>query len=559
LDEAPGRASVDAASKPLLEVRDLTVEFATPGGIVTALRSVGFRLEKGRTLAVVGESGSGKSTLAGSLNGLLAPNARIAEGEILFEGRDIIKFDDRAIRALRGAKIGLVPQNPMTNLNPLLRVGAQIREALEIHGLASGKAADDQAAELLALVGLPEPARRARQYPHELSGGMRQRALIAMGLACRPLLLIADEPTSALDVTVQRVILDELDRVAKRLGASLLLITHDIALAVERAHDVLVLFRGAAVEHGPAGAIWDSPAHEYTRRLIASAPTLKSPPLVSGWPPAPPRAKSYLLEAINLRKEYVSRPWLLGKQQAMVAVAGSSFTIERGQTVAIVGESGSGKSTTARMLLRLEPPTSGDVVFDGKEVTTLTGRDLRAFRRRVQPVFQNAAGSLDARFTIRQCIEEPLVLHGLGTRRERAERVDQLLERVGLSKGLADRRPQEISGGQAQRVAIARALALSPDLIVLDEAVSALDVIVQRQILDLLVELQRDSGIAYLFISHDLAVVRMIAHHALVMKDGVIVEAGAPGRLFAQPDHPYTRLLVAARPGDRATADGLVS
>jgi peptide/nickel transport system ATP-binding protein len=490
-ETAPSHPATAPAGQPLLEVRNLSVEFDGPGGVVPALRGVGLRLEKGRTLAVVGESGSGKSTLVGSINGLLADNARIVSGQMLFEGQDLLGLDERAMWATRGAKIGLVPQNPMTNLNPLQRVGVQIREALEIHKLAAGRQAALEAVELLALVGLPEPARRARQYPHELSGGMRQRALIAMGLACRPRLLIADEPTSALDVTVQRVILDELDAAAERLGASLLLVTHDIALAVERAHDVLVLYRGRVVEHGPAAIVWEAPAHEYTKRLITSAPTLKSKPLVAGWSPVIARTRPCLLEAIDLRKEYSSRPRVLGKKQTTVAVAGSSFTIERGQTVAIVGESGSGKSTTARMLLKLEAPTGGDVLFDGKEVTALSGRELRAFRRRVQPVFQNATGSLDARFTISQCIEEPLILFGLGSARERMKRVGQLLEQVGLPLRMAERRPAEISGGQAQRVAIARALALSPDLIVLDEAVSALDVIVQRQIVELLVALQR--------------------------------------------------------------------
>jgi peptide/nickel transport system ATP-binding protein len=540
------------AAMPLLRVRDLGVEFARSAGPpLSVLRHVDLVLESGRTLAVVGESGSGKSTLAACLNGLLAANGRVSQGEILFGGRDLTRLDGKSMRAVRGADIGLVPQNPMTNLNPLQRVGTQIREALEIHGLAKGRDAERQTVELIAMVGLPEPARRARQYPHELSGGMRQRVLIAMGLACRPRLLIADEPTSALDVTVQRVILDELARLTRQFGTALMLITHDLSMAAERADDVLVLFRGEVVETGPAEVVLHAPRHAYTKRLIGAAPSLTSRPLVTGWQPiaeGPGRPARPLVELVNVRKTYGGGRTLFGARAPFVAVAGSSLTIGRGQTVAIVGESGSGKSTTARLLLKIEQPTAGDIVFDGKEVTRLEGKDLLAFRRRVQPVFQNATGSLDARYTVRQSIEEPLILHGMGTSMERRRRVDALLDQVALPRELAARRPAEISGGQAQRVAIARALALSPDLIVLDEAVSALDVVVQMQILELLARLQAEMGLAYLFISHDLAVVRLMAHEVHVMQAGVIVESGPPEVMFAHPAHPYTRQLVAALP-----------
>ena len=539
-------------------MRDVSIEFETDAGPVVAVRNFNLTVEAGRKVAIVGESGSGKSTVAASINGLLAGNGRVAAGQILFEGEDIAHLDQKRLRALRGARVGLVPQDPMSNLNPLQRVGTQIAEALEVHGERSRRAAFARAVELLAMVGIPEPERRARQYPHQLSGGMRQRVLIAIGLACRPKLLIADEPTSALDVTVQRIILDELQSLTDRLGTALLLITHDLALAAERADEVVVMYRGELVEKGPAAEVLRAPRHDYTSRLIEAVPTFDSRPLVA---PADtvPRAAA-LAEFAAVRKVYAIPRGLFRRPAEFVAVAGSSFTIPRGQTVAVVGESGSGKSTTARMLLKIEEPSGGDIVFDGRAISGLSGGELFAFRRRVQPVFQNPFGSLDARFTVRQSIEEPLILHGIGTMAERQARVDELLDQVALPRDIAGRKPAEISGGQSQRVAIARALALSPDLVVLDEAVSALDVIVQAQILELLARLQRELGLSYLFITHNLAVVRLIAHHVHVMKAGEIVESGVPDLLFREPRHPYTRELIAAVPrpaaeqASRATA-----
>jgi peptide/nickel transport system ATP-binding protein len=544
-----------ASSLPLLTMRDVHIGFDTPTGEISAVRDFNLTLHAGRKLAIVGESGSGKSTIAAAINGLLAENGRITQGEILFEGRNIAELSDRQFRAIRGKRIGRVPQDPMTNLNPLQRVGVQIREALEVHGLAKGAQAQARAVELLTMVGIPEPERRARQYPHELSGGMRQRVLIAIGLACRPRLLIADEPTSALDVTVQRVILDELERLTGQLGAALLLITHDLALAAERADDILVMYRGEIVETGATDDIMRAPREDYTRRLMEAAPTLNSRKLVrpiatiADKPPAIRRPA--LVEFLNVRKTYATRKSLFAAPKPFVAVDNTSFQILRGQTVALVGESGSGKSTTAKLLLKTEEPTAGEIVFDGKQVTRLDGRDRHDFRRRVQPVFQNPYGSLDAKYTVRQSIEEPLILHGVGAPAQRRARVDDLLEQVALPAAIAGRYPREISGGQSQRVAIARALALSPDLVVLDEAVSALDVLVQAQILELLVRLQADLGLSYLFISHDLAVVRMIAHEVHVMRAGIIVESGTPETLFQQPEHPYVRQLIAAIPAGR--------
>jgi peptide/nickel transport system ATP-binding protein len=541
-------------ANPLLVLRDVSIEFETSRGPVTAVRNFNLTLPAGRKVAIVGESGSGKSTIAAAINGLLAENGRVSHGEILFDGKDVTKLDQKGLRALRGKSIGLVPQDPMTNLNPLQRVGTQIAEALEVHGQASRAEAEARAVELLDMVGINEPGRRARQYPHELSGGMRQRVLIAMGLACRPRLLIADEPTSALDVTVQRVILEELETLTQQLGTALILITHDLALAAERADDIVVMFRGEVVETGSAAEVLAHPRHDYTRRLIAAVPTMDSKPLI---PPVPaePRSSSEprrpLVELVGVEKVYPGRQGLFSKGRDFTAVKNSTFSIQRGQTVAVVGESGSGKSTTAKMLLKIEEPSSGDIVFDGGAITHLRGRDLFSFRRRVQPVFQNPFGSLDGRYTVRQSIEEPMILHGLGDAAERRERVNELLEQVALPIELAERRPAEISGGQSQRVGIARALALKPDLVVLDEAVSALDVLVQAQILSLLARLQLELGLTYLFISHNLAVVRMIAHEVHVMRAGEIVESGTPDAIFNRPQHAYTRELIASVPGAR--------
>jgi peptide/nickel transport system ATP-binding protein len=435
-------------------------------------------------------------------------------------------------------------------------VGRQISEIFRVHGVARGRAARDRAIELLDAVGIPDPQHRFRQYPHEFSGGMRQRVLIAMGLACEPQLLIADEPTSALDVTVQKIVLDLLDELTTSMDTAVLLVTHDLALAAERADHVVVMHRGAVVESGPTSTVLADPHHEYTRRLLAAAPSMATESLVA------PVAESgsvietgSVIEVAGLRKEYGVRTGAFGRREPLVAVDDVSFSVPRGQTVGIVGESGSGKSTTARLLLMLEPSTSGDIVFDGREVTELSGAELFAFRRRVQPVFQNPYAALDPRYTIGDTVREPLQVHRIGTREEQDARVTELLTRVALDPALADRYPHELSGGQRQRVAIARALALDPEVVVLDEAVSALDVLVQAQILDLLVELQRQLGLSYVFISHDLAVVRILCHHVHVMKAGRIVESGSPATLFHDPQHEYTKELLAAIPTGAPTAE----
>lgn len=535
------------STEPVLSISGLAVAFRTGGELVTAISDISIDVAAGETVAIVGESGSGKSTTAAAVNRLLPENGVITAGSIRFDGRELTELGENAMVSLRGAGIGLVPQDPMSNLNPLMRVGAQIGEALEVHGRTSGTETAERVVELLEMVGISDAAHRARQYPHEFSGGMRQRVLIAMGLACRPKLLIADEPTSALDVTVQRRILDQLDELTGELGTAVFLITHDLALAAERADRIVVMFRGRIVEEGTSEEVLGNPRHEYTKQLIAAAPSLASRRDQRDRPER--RDVTPFVEVRDLRKEFALRAPKPGEPQTFTAVDGVSFTIARGTTVSIVGESGSGKSTTANMVLGLEDATAGSILFDGIDLTGLRRRELFALRRRVQPVFQNPYASLDPRYTVAESIAEPLRVHRVGTSESRRARVRELLEQVALPAAMGERLPHELSGGQRQRVAIARALALEPELVVLDEAVSALDVLVQAQILELLGSLQTRLGLSYLFISHDLAVVRMISDEVHVMQRGVIVESGTPERLFDDPQHPYTRELLAAIPG----------
>jgi peptide/nickel transport system ATP-binding protein len=536
-----------STTEPVLSISGLAVAFRTGSELVTAISDISIEVAAGETVAIVGESGSGKSTTAAAVNRLLPENGVITAGSIRFDGRELTDLPENAMVSLRGAGIGLVPQDPMSNLNPLMRVGEQIGEALEVHGHTHGDATKARVVELLEMVGIAEAAQRAHQYPHEFSGGMRQRVLIAMGLACKPRLLIADEPTSALDVTVQRRILDQLDTLTDELGTAVFLITHDLALAAERADRIVVMFRGHIVEEGTSDEVLGNPQHEYTKQLLAAAPSLAS--RRDALPQRETATGTPFVEIRDLRKEFALRAPKAGEPQTFTAVDGVSFEIRRGTTVSIVGESGSGKSTTANMVLGLEDATSGSILFDGLDLTTLRRKELFALRRRVQPVFQNPYASLDPRYTVEQSIAEPLRVHRIGTAATRHSRVLELLEQVALPAAMAERLPHELSGGQRQRVAIARALALEPELVVLDEAVSALDVLVQAQILDLLADLQKRLGLSYLFISHDLAVVRMISDEVHVMQRGIVVESGTPERIFDDPQHPYTRELLAAIPG----------
>ncbi|ABS01640.1 dipeptide ABC transporter ATP-binding protein [Kineococcus radiotolerans] len=516
----------------LLRVEGLDVAY----GANTVLHGVDLTVRRGHRVAVVGASGSGKSTTAAAVLGLLPGTGRITAGRVSVGGEDVtaalLDRDETTLRRLRGRRIGLVPQDPMSNLNPSARVGHQVAETLRAHGLARGAAARARAVELLAEAGIPDAARRARQYPHEFSGGMRQRVLIAMALAAEPELLVADEPTSALDVTVQRQILDHLDRLTAARGASLLLVTHDLALAAERCDDVVVMSEGRVVETGPAAQVLRHPTADYSRRLVAAAPATAGRAAPRALPAA---TGTDVLVVRDLVKEYRVR----GQREKLRAVDGVSFTVPAGTTTAVVGESGSGKTTTARLVLGLETPTGGEIALAGG-------------RRDVAPVFQDPFGSLDPTLTVERLVDEPLRIARAGDAATRRARVGELLDQVALSRGLAQRRPAELSGGQRQRVAVARALALNPALVVLDEATSALDVLVQQQVLALLERLQDDLGLTYLFITHDLAVARNLAHRVLVMRAGRVVEQGMIGDVFDHPREEYTAQLLSAIPGRAA-------
>ena len=592
-------ATWSAENDPLLEITDLEVAFRSSTGLVPAVRKANLTLYPGQSVAIVGESGSGKSTLAHAVIGLLPGTGRVTGGTIRFQGRDITHLGTQDLTALRGSSIGLVPQDPMSNLNPVWSIGFQVKEALRANGLAgvaddrlahlmaehaehtghagrtghadgAQKAAtsaggridvDEQVALLLEQAGLPEASRRAKQYPHEFSGGMRQRALIAIGLAARPDLLIADEPTSALDVTVQRRILDHLQTLVRELGTAMLFITHDLGLAAERAEHIVVMHRGRVVESGPSLEVLQDPRHPYTQRLVKAAPSLASRRIESAHARGIQVTDDELLGASLgsssteeiLRVEHLTKVFEVrgakGKDKTLTAVDDVSFGIRKGTTTALVGESGSGKSTVANIILNLIDPTSGKVFHDGVDLSTLGPKELFALRRIMQPVFQNPYGSLDPMYSIFRVVEEPLRVHGIGTAKEREARVAELLDMVSLPRSVMRRYPHELSGGQRQRVAIARALALKPQIVVLDEAVSALDVLVQAQILRLLSDLQAELELTYLFITHDLAVVRQIADDVVVMEHGRIVESGAADELFANPRQDYTRELIRAVPG----------
>ncbi|ROR71895.1 dipeptide ABC transporter ATP-binding protein [Bogoriella caseilytica] len=549
----------DPAAPPVLAVDDLAVGYQVGGRTVEAARGVSLQVERGRTLAVVGESGSGKTSTAQAVIGLLPENGRVLGGRIEINGTDISRWNSRRLQSVRGAVIGLVPQDPNNSLNPVKTVGANIAEVLRIHRRADRRAAHDRVVELLERVGIDDPERRARQYPHELSGGMRQRALIASAIALEPDLIIADEPTSALDVTVQRRVLDLLADLQREMGTAVLLITHDLAVATDRADEITVLKNGHVVEHGSTASVLAAPSHPYTRSLLADAPAFQAADAShrhattalldragvsadAGTGQAAP--ESVAVSVRNLVQEFA-----LPRSGAFRAVDEVSFDVVQGTTHALVGESGSGKTTTARAVVGLQAPSSGSIHVLGQEVTALDRAGLRRFRRGTQLVYQNPFSSLDPRQSIASIVAEPLKNFAWGDRSERQRRVRETLERVALPAEAGRRRPAELSGGQRQRVAIARALVLDPQLLVLDEAVSALDVSVQAQILDLLGELQAELGLTYLFISHDLAVVRRISDTISVMRHGRVVEHGRTEKVFAAPEHDYTAALLDAVPG----------
>ena len=580
-------------ANPLLKITDLEVTFTTSTGVVPAVRGANLTIYPGQTVAIVGESGSGKSTTAAAVIGLLPGTGKVTGGSIEFDGKELTTMSSKEWIELRGSGIGLVPQDPMSNLNPVLRVGTQVKEALLANNIVPRSEAGERVTELLEQAGLPDGERRAKQYPHEFSGGMRQRVLIAIGLASRPKLLIADEPTSALDVTVQRRILDHLETLTKEMGTAVLFITHDLGLAAERAEQLVVMHRGRIVESGPALEILQHPQHPYTKRLVSAAPSLASARIESAHARGITHTEEELTGSAKnasseemIRVEHLTKEFHIrgakGEASKLLAVDDVSFTLRRGKTLAVVGESGSGKSTAANMILHLLEPTSGKIFFDGEDTSEYSEAQLFALRRRLQAVFQNPYGSLDPMYSIYRIIEEPLRIHSYGTKayaqqeverakatgrdpepwavaaleghgeaekKLRAERVAELLDLVALPRSAMRRYPNELSGGQRQRVAVARALALNPEVIVLDEAVSALDVLVQNQILHLLNDLQAQLGLSYLFITHDLAVVRQIADDVVVMEKGRLVEANTTDALFDNPVQDYTRELIEAVPG----------
>jgi len=565
----------DGEERPLLEIKDLKVDFTTQEGKVTAVDGVNITLYRGQSLAIVGESGSGKSTTAHAIINLLPGSGQIAGGQILLDGQDISKASKKEMEEIRGRKIGFVPQDPMSNLNPVWSIGFQVEEAVKANGIATGrKEVRARAIEVLKQAGLQDADRRLKQFPHQFSGGMRQRVLIGIGLSADPQLLIADEPTSALDVTVQRVILDHLESLTRELGTTLLFITHDLGLAAERAEQLVVMYKGKVVESGPSLEILQNPQHPYTQRLVAAAPSLASRRITSshgseaahehGTEPATTTDTIDLIATAEARAEAheaaaaqppaivvedLTKVFKIRGSGDFTAVDQVSFQIPKGTTTALVGESGSGKSTVAKMLLKLEDATSGKILVGGKDLASLTGKELFDLRSRMQPVFQDPYGSLNPLRNIGNTISEPLVTHGVGDRASRRARVFELLDQVSLPRTLVGRYPNELSGGQRQRIAIARALALKPEIVVLDEAVSALDVLVQAQILRLLADLQAELDLTYLFITHDLAVVRVIADNVCVMQKGRIVEAAATDEVFENPKEQYTKDLLAAIPG----------
>ncbi|MER5865849.1 ABC transporter ATP-binding protein [Kitasatospora sp. NPDC002040] len=521
-------APADRGTRSVLEVRDLRVAF----GEQEAVSGVSFSLAAGDTLGVVGESGCGKSTTALALLRMLPSPGRVTGGSVLLDGADLAALPEEALRAVRGKRIAMIFQDPMSSLNPVLTVEQHLHEALLAHGRTDKAARRARALELLDLVGIPDPAARLRDHPHQFSGGQRQRIMIALALANEPEVLIADEPTTALDATIQRQILQLLDRINRETGTAILLITHDMGVIAQSCRRLLVMHDGEVVEQGRTAEILTDPQHPYTKRLLAAVPRLEEPSRAAGRPDGTP-----LLEVTGLRKTFPGSG-RFGRRRPVTALGGVDLVLHPGETLGIVGESGSGKSTLARALVGVHTADAGTIRYLGPGDPA----------RRIQMVFQDPYSSLNPRMTVGQIIAEPLIAHRLGDRAARAARVADLLTRVGLDPATADRHPRSFSGGQRQRIGIARALAPEPSVLVCDEPVSALDVSVQAQVVDLLAELQRELGLAVVFIAHDLAVVRQVSHRIAVMHRGLVVETGDADQLVTDPQHEYTRTLLAAAP-----------
>ncbi|CUX56123.1 ABC transporter ATP-binding protein [Agrobacterium genomosp. 13] len=532
----------DRNDDAIIDARNIAVTFKVEHGTVEAVKDISFQLYRGETIAIVGESGSGKSVTARTIMGLLTKRASVSKSAtVRFNGDDILKFSSRQRRALRGNRISMIFQEPMSSLNPIYTIGSQIVEAIRVHSKLSRKEAEARALDLLRQVQIPEPEARLKQYPHQLSGGQRQRVMIAMALSNDPDVLIADEPTTALDVTVQAQILNLIRDLQKKRGMAVVLITHDLTIVKQFSDYVYVMQHGEMREHNTTEKLFAAPQHPYTKKLLASEPHGTAKPL--------PENSGVLLTANGVRVSFMMRYGGLFKPELkeLIAVDSLGLTLNRHETLGLVGESGSGKTTFGQSLLRLNEPVAGEVIFDGERVDGRSRAQMRPLRSRMQIVFQDPFASLNPRMTIGQIIEEGLVINGLGrTRAERLDRVRDALEAAGMPGNILSRFPHEFSGGQRQRIAIARAVALEPEFILLDEPTSALDLSVQAQIIDLLRKLQDERGLSYLFISHDLKVVRALCHRVIVMQRGRIVEQGPVEDVLTNPKTEYTQRLVRA-------------
>ena len=540
-------------SEKILDIKDERLSFFTPAGEVKALNGVSFTMNQGDVLGVVGESGSGKSVTAYSIMGLTAYPGKLVGGKVWFNGHEIENMKEKDFRKIRGNEVSIIFQDPMTSLNPVYTIGWQIEEGLRAHGMKDKKELRAKAINILKKVGIPDAETRVDYYPHQFSGGQKQRIVIAMALVLNPGLILADEPTTALDVTVQAEILDLLRLARDEFDASVLIITHNMGVIADIADQVVVMYRGHVVEQGDVEQIFYHPKDDYTKRLLGAVPRIGQKLVVRDREGKPIERKADWREqpiAVEAKNLTITYPGHL-MQPDFKAVDGANFTIHRSEVLGLVGESGSGKSTVANMVLKLLEPTAGTVTYDGKDISGFKGKELLDFRRHVQPVFQNPYGSLDPMYSIYRSIEEPLRIHGIGDKKSRAKRVRELIDMVELPESVMSRYPNELSGGQRQRIAIARAMALDPDVIVCDEAVSALDVLVQDQVLRLLNDLQAEKGLSYLFITHDLAVVRQIADEVVVMQHGKLVEHATTDEVFDHPKKQYTRDLLDAIPGGK--------
>lgn len=562
----------------IVEVRNLSVDFKTEGNLVHAVKNISFNIPKGKTLGLVGESGSGKSITSLAIMRLIpSPPGKVANGEIFFEGEDLLKVSEAKMREIRGARISMIFQEPMTSLNPVLTIADQITETLMLHQKLSKKQALDKALDLLKQVGIPKPEERLYFYPHKFSGGQRQRIMIAMAIACNPDLLICDEPTTALDVTIQKQILDLLAEIQKKNNMSLLFITHDLGVISDIADEVMVMYKGEIVEKNSAKEIFNNPQHPYTKGLLACRPsTAGNPrrlPVISDFmnaqgeevkaPLAAPKLEKapdmevapdegkILLQVQDLKTHFPHTGGLFGRVQSWThAVDGVSFNVRKGHTLGLVGESGCGKTTLGRTIVRLIEPTSGKIQYDGQDITSMSHQEMHAVRKKMQIVFQDPYASLNPRMTVQATLMEPMQIHNIGgTEKDRQDIVVDMLKKVGLNPNMLNRYPHEFSGGQRQRISIARALMVKPEFIICDESVSALDVSVQAQILNLLLDLQEEFNLTYIFISHDLSVIKFISDEVAVMYGGKIVEHNTAEAIYHNPQHDYTRKLLSAIPG----------